>query len=321
MNRRWVVCATLAAALLAGCARPPAAPAELTIAVVPKAVAHQFWTTVKAGAEAAGRELGAQILWKGPSSELDLAAQKSIVEDFTTQQVSAIVLAACDASGMVETVKQAEAAGVPVITIDSGLNWDGVRSLVATDNVAAARLAGEELIKLIGGQGKVGLIPFVKGAASSEDREQGFREAIQAKPGVTLAATDYSESDEAKGKAVAQDMLTSTPDLAGIFAANEPGVVGAANALTEMGKAGQVKLVGYDASPTELSLLERGVVQALAVQDPFKMGYEGVKHAVNAARGQPVQPRVDTGVTIVTQANLATPAVQQLLHPTGPQTP
>lgn len=320
--------------LLLGCApKPPAevvptptnpepptaaAPAEtLTVAVVPKAVSQQFWTTIKSGAEAAGKELGAEVIWKGPNAETDIAGQRSIVEDFITQKVSAIVLAATDADALVETIKQAEAAGIPVITIDSGVNYDQVRSLVATDNVAGAKLAGEHLIELIGGEGDVGLIPFVQGAASSQQREDGFRQAVDAADKVRLAAVDYSKSDEGTAKNVTQDMLTSHPTLAGIFAANEAGVVGAANALREMNKAGAVKLVGFDASPAEVKLLEDGVVQALVVQDPYNMGYLGVKSAVQAAKGETVETRVDTGVTLVTKENLQTPEVQRLLNPSA----
>ncbi len=296
---------------------PPAKGGKLTIAVIPKAVSQQFWTTVRMGADAMGQEGNAQIIWKGPSSETDIAGQKSIVEDFITQKVSAIVLAACDADALVETIKKAEAAGVPVITIDSGVKWDEVRSLVATDNVAGAKKAGETLVELIGGHGPVALIPFVKGAASSEQREEGFKAALKEAKGIELVATRYSESDVGKGKSVTQDILTSQPDLAGIFAANEGGAVGAANALKEMGKAGKVKLVGFDGSPDEIELLKQGVIQALVIQDPYKMGHEGVRQALQAAAGKPVEKRVDTGVVVVTKANLESPEVQKLLNPGG----
>ena len=287
----------------------------LRIAVVPKATAHQFWTTVKAGAEAGGQEAGAEIIWKGPSAETDYAGQISIVQDFVTQKVDAIVLAATDSDALVDAVKQAEEAGVKVIAIDSGINYPDLRSYVATDNVAAAKLAGETLIQLIGGQGKVGLIPFVKGAGSSEEREQGFKDAVAAATGVELAATDYSDSSAAKAKDVTQDMLTRVPDLAGIFGANEPGAVGAAQALKEMNKAGQVKLVGFDGSPEEVQLLEDGVIDALVLQDPYRMGKLGVETAIAAIQGEVVATRIDTGVTVVTKENLQTEEVQKLLNP------
>ncbi|MCC7491676.1 MAG: ABC transporter substrate-binding protein [Fimbriimonadaceae bacterium] len=294
-----------------------AAAGGIQIAVIPKAVSHEFWTTVKAGAEAAAAAGGATIVWRGPDSETQIDRQKAILEDAVTQGVKAVVLAACDAEALVDSVQAAEQAGVPVITIDSGLAWDGVRSLVATDNVAAAKQGGETLFKLLGGKGEVGLIPFVKGAASSEDREQGFKEALAAAPGIKLVATRYSESDVGKAKSAAEDMLTSQPNLAGIFAANEPGAIGAANALNEMGKAGKVKLVGYDGSPTEVELLKAGVIQALVVQDPYKMGFQGVEQALAAIAGKAVEKRVDTGVVVITKENLETPQVQKLLNPSG----
>lgn len=320
------------ALLLAGCrsgptgevSTPPAAPRDTTaapatkyrIAVVPKGVAHQFWTTVKAGADAAAAEEQADVLWKGPDAETDIATQKGIIEDFITQKVDAIVMAACDADALVPTVLQAQQANIPVITIDSGVNTE-VISHVATDNVAGGRIAGETLFQLIDGKGEVGLIPFVQGAASSEDREKGFKEAVKANIGIKLVATDYSDSDVGKAKDVTADMLTAHPNLVGIFAANEPGAIGAANAISERGKADQIKLVAFDGSPDEVKLLEEGVIHALVVQDPFKMGYQGVKQALRAIRGETCEPRVDTGVTVVTKQNLHDPEVQKLLNPTA----
>jgi ribose transport system substrate-binding protein len=295
-------------------AEVPSAPSKV-IAVVPKAVAHQFWTTIKAGAEDAAAAAGAKVEWNGPDSESNTNAQRAILEDYVTAKVDAIVMAACDAKGMVATAEKAEAAGIPVITIDSGLAWEKVRCLVATDNVAAAKTAGEELIKRIGGKGKVGLIPFLKGAASSEDREQGFKQAVTGNKDVQLVATLYSDSEISKAATVTADMLNGNPDLAGIFAANEPGVVGAANAIKSQGKAGKVVLVGFDGSPTEVDLLKEGVVSALILQDPYKMGFEGVRQALLAITGKPVEKRVDTGVFVLTKDNLDTPDAQRLLNP------
>ncbi|MBI2301059.1 MAG: ABC transporter substrate-binding protein [Armatimonadetes bacterium] len=298
-------------------AAAPNAPATgaIRIAVVPKGVAHQFWTTVKAGAEAAAKEGGAEIAWKGPDVETDVARQKSIIEDFVTQRVSAIVMAACDADALVPTIEQAEAAGIPVITIDSGVKTD-VRSLVAPDNVAGGKIAGETLFKLIGGSGEVALIPFVQGAASSEDREKGFKQAVDAAKdkGVKLVASRYCDSDAGKAKDITADILTAHPKLAGIFAANEPGAIGAANGLAEAHKSGKVKLVAYDGAPPEVKLLREGVIQALILQDPYRMGFLGVQQALKAIKGGTADKRVDTGVTVVTSANVDSAEVQKLLN-------
>jgi ribose transport system substrate-binding protein len=206
-------------------------------------------------------------------------------------------------------------AKIPVVTIDSGVKSDLPVSLVATDNVAGAKAAAETLAKLIGESGKVGLIPFVPGAATSEMREEGFKEGLKAYPNIELVATLYSMSDVAKGMDVTQDMLTAHPDLKGIFAANESGAIGAAQAIKAAGKTGEVKLVAFDASDEEIASLKGGAIQALVVQNPFKMGYMGVQAVVDAIHGKPVDKRIDTGVTVVTMENLNNPDIQKLLYP------
>lgn len=287
------------------------------IAVVPKGVAFDFWLAVKAGAEKAGREEGAKILWKGPHEETDVALQKSIIENFITQKVDAIVMAACDSRALVPTVRRALKAGIPVITIDSGLNPDISLCFVATDNLKAAKSAADVLAKLIGYEGEVGLIPFVPGAETSILREKGFKEGLKKYPKIKLVSVLYSYSDASKAMAATEDMLTSHPNIKGIFAANEPGAIGCARALKARGLAGKVKLVAFDAAPTEIEELKAGTVQALIVQNPFKMGYLGVKMAVKAIKGEKIPRRIDTGVAVVTMENFNEPRIQRLLYPLG----
>jgi len=331
----WVVLLTAVTCVTNGCggsAGPaPAAPEQqpggnaaaspvntgktLQVAVIPKGLTHQFWVSVHRGAEAAGREAGAEILWQGPAKETDIDKQITIIQDMLTRKVNAMVLAACDADALVGMVEQVAAAGIPVVMIDSGVNSEVPVATAATDNVAAARLAAKTLADLIGGQGDVGLIPFVAGAATSEAREKGFREGLRDFPGMRLVSVQYSQSDAAIGMNVTADMLAANSGLKGIFAANEAGAIGAAQALRAAGRAGDVKLVAFDASEEEVNALKEGVIQALIVQNPYKMGYEGVKAALAALRGEQVPKVIDTGVTVVTRDNLNTPEVQALLNP------
>ena len=323
MKRIAVVMITLG--LLAGCGgqsptQQDAGAAEakdepLEIAVIPKGLAHQFWLTVKAGAEAAGDEFGAEILWQGPAKETEIVKQINIVQDMINRHIDGLVLAACDENALIPTIEQAMNQDIPVITIDSGVKSDLPLSFVATDNVAGAKLAAETLVELIGGSGAVGLIPFVPGAATSEMREQGFVEGIKQFPEVELVATLYCHSDVAKAMDVTQDMLTANADLKGIFAANEAAAIGSAQAIRAAGKAGEVKLVAFDASEEEISGLKDGTIQALVVQNPFKMGYDGVKAAIDAMHDRPVPKRIDTGVTVVTMENFNKPEIQKLLYP------
>ena len=296
---------------------PPAAaaPEKPEIAVIPKGLAHQFWLTVKAGADAAGAELNADIIWQGPAKETEIEKQISIIDDMITRGVDGIVMAACDENALIPTLDKAIAAGIKVVTIDSGVKSDAPLSFVATDNVAAAKAAADALAKLIGGPGKVGLIPFVPGAATSELREQGFKEGVAANPGLELVATLYCHSDVAKAMDAARDMMTANPELKGIFAANEAAAIGAAQAIRTAGKQGQVFLVAFDAAEEEVAALREGVIQALIVQNPFNMGYLGVKTALDALAGKPVEKRVDTGVLVVTKENIDTPEVQKIINP------
>ncbi len=295
---------------------PTGAGAEgYRIAVVPKGTTHTFWRTVQAGAQKAGGELNAEILWNGPAKETDRAGQIAIIEDFISAKVDALVMAACDAKALVPTVRQALEAGIPVITIDSGISTDDALSFVATDNVKGAEQAGEKLAELIGEEGEVGLIPFIKGAATSDMREEGFRKAIARYPNITIASTLYSQSSASDGMKAAENMLTSNPGLKGIFAANEPGAIGAAQAIKQRKLVGKVKLVAFDAADAEIRALEEGVIQALVVQDPFEMGYEGVRLAVDAIQGKEVPKVFDTGVALVTLENMDDPEIHKLLYP------
>jgi len=288
---------------------------KLSILVSPKGLEHSFWLTVKAGADSAGEEFNVDIIWRGPVRETDVPTQISILEDYLNKKVDAIVLAATDAKGIIPYVQKAVDAKIPVITIDSGVESDLPLSFVATDNVAAARRAAQALAELIGDKGEVACIPFVPGAATSVMREQGFSDEIKNHPGIRLVALQYSQSDVATAMAVTEDILTAHHDLAGIFGANEASALGIMQAIKNRGLAGKVKVVGFDASDNEIQALRDGLVQALIVQDPFKMGYLGVKYAVDAVHGKAVPKRVDTGVYVVTNENLDSPEIQKLLHP------
>lgn len=318
VKRFWLI-PVLILVMASGCGRERAKSSEWRIAVVPKGTTQSFWLAVKAGAEDAAKEFGAKTTWKGPAKETDVAGQKRIIENFINQKVDALVMAACNETALIPTVEQADKSGIPTVTIDSGVKSNVPKSFVATDNMAGARKAAEVLAGLIGKKGEVGLIPFVKGAATSNMREDGFKREIAKCKSIKLVSVLYSNSDIMQGIRATEDMLTAHPKLAGIFTANEGGAVGAARALDLRRLGGKVKLVAFDAAQAEINALEKGTIQALVVQNPYRMGYEGVKAAVRVLRGGRVPRRIDTGVTVVTKANLNDPEIQKLLYPTRPK--
>jgi ribose transport system substrate-binding protein len=311
----FVVMVLLILAILSGCGREQSG--KLRILVSPKGLVHNFWMSVKAGADSAGKTLDVEIIWKGPAMETDIPGQISILEDYINKRVDAIVIAATDSRALIPTLEEASNRGIKVITIDSGVDSDIPLSFVASDNIKAANIAADVLVELIGGRGQVACIPFIPGAETSIWRETGFKQGLENYPDVDLVAVQYSQADVATAMAVTENILTAWPELDGIFAANESGAIGAAQALIARNLQGKVKLVVFDAAPNEIDALKSGVIQALIVQQPFEMGYQGVKVAVDAINGKQVDKRIDTGIKVVTLDNIDEPEILKTLNPTG----
>ena len=287
------------------------------IAVIPKGTTHVYWNSVHAGAAKAAKELGVIIHWQGPLKEDDRQVQIQTVQNFISRGVDAIALAPLDARSLVPVVKAAGGKDIPVIIFDSDLGSDAYRSFVATDNQEGGRLAARRLAEAVGGKGKVILLRYAEGSASTTHREEGFlAEMKNLEPAIQLlSANQYAGVTMEKAYQVAQNLLNRYPDVDGVFCANEVSTQAVLRALQTAKKTGKVKLVGFDANETLVNALRTGEVHGLAVQDPFGMGYLAVKTAVQALQGQTVSRRIDTGVTMVTPENMAEPAVNALLHP------
>jgi ribose transport system substrate-binding protein len=287
------------------------------IAVIPKGTTHFYWKSVKAGADQAGKELGVEIDWKGPIQENDRSQQKGIVEQFVGDKVDAIVLAPLDDKALVNPVREATAAKIPVVIIDSGLQGEVGKdfvSFVATDNHKAGAMAGEQLVTLLGGKGKIVLLRYMEGSASTNEREAGFLEVIHKHPDMTLLVENrYGGATAAEAQTASMNLLDQIKQADGIFCPNESSTFGMLLTLKQSGLAGKIKFVGFDATPQLVDALKAGEIDALISQDPVKMGYEGVRMAVAAIKKQPVLPRIDTGVYVITKANLEDPAVKKLL--------
>ncbi len=318
--------AALALPLLAGCAKEQPAstggtgPQGISIAVIPKGTANSYWQTVKLGAEAAGKSANVKIIFNGPAQETDITGQIDILNTEVNAGVKGIVLAACDSHALLPPVLLAVQRGIPVVTIDSGLDpaHDPSYCYIATDNVKGGAKAADALAAAMGGKGKVGVLGFIQGAASNDQRIQGFVQELKKYPGMQVVSTLYDDSDTNKAVNQTTNMLTAHPDLAGIYAANQPGGQGAANVLKQTGRAGKIKLVSFDASDEEVQDLTSGSIEGLVVQNPYEMGYQGVMQVMQALKDAPAQHKfIDSGVTVITPKNLNTPAIQKLLHPSG----
>ena len=311
--------------LLAACTNGPApnTKKKLTIAVIPKGTTHEFWKSIHAGSIKAANELTAagtqvEVIWKGPLREDDREQQIQVVEGFAAQGVNGIVLAPLDDRALVRPVADAKRAGVPTVIIDSGLQSKDFVSFVATDNRKGGSLAAERMGQLLNGKGKVLVLRYAEGSASTSEREAGFIDTIKQKfPEIDLVSTDqYAGATRDTAKRASENLLNRFGDeVQGIFTPNESSTAGMLLALQDIGKAGKVSFVGFDVSQQFIDALNAGQLHGIVVQNPFNMGYLGVKTMVESLTGKSVADRIDTGVMLVTKENMASPEVNELLHP------
>lgn len=307
----------LAAAGAAGAAACGADRGLPVLGVVPKGTNHTFWQSVHAGAIKAGEEFGLEILWNAPQLEIDSARQISIVENLITRQVDGIVLAPVDEDALVSVVHRAADRGIPVAIFDSAINTDRIITFVVTDNYQGGVMAAERMGAILGGQGKVGVIGFMPGSASTMKREAGFVETVERRfPGIEIAGgVRFNMADRAKALAEAENLLTAHPDLAGFFADNESSVDGTVQAVKQRGLAGQVKIIGFDASETLVADMRAGVIDSIVVQDPFRMGYESTRQMALHLQGGETVAHIDSGAYLLDAGNVDAPEMQAVVFP------
>jgi len=296
---------------------------KLTIAVIPKGTSHEFWKSIHAGSIKAARELSSaamevDVIWKGPLREDDREQQIQVVEGFTAQNVNGIVLAPLDDRALARPVEEAKTAGVPTVIIDSALQSNAIVSFVATDNRKGGMLAADRLGQLLEGKGKVILLRYAEGSASTQEREDGFLQEMKQKyPDVQLISTDqYAGATRDTAKRASENLLNRFgEDVQGIFCPNESTTAGMLSALQDSGKAGKVMFVGFDSSQMFIDAMRAKQLHGIVVQNPFNMGYLGVRTMFDSLQGKPVEKRIDTGVTMITLDNLDGAEMQALLHP------
>jgi ribose transport system substrate-binding protein len=318
MRRNPIFHGAILGYLLAACARPSGSPV-LSLAVIPKGTTHVFWKAVERGAKEAGQELGVEVLWKGPLVENDRAQQIQLVQQFVSQKVDGIALAPLDHAALVGPVAQARAAGIPVVIYDSALDGEAPRdfaSTVSTDNEKGGRMAGEELAKRMGSAGgKVVVLRYLAGSASTASREEGCLAVLRARSSIEIAVENrYGGATAGEAKTEALNLAGALRKAAGIFCPNESSTMGMLLALRELDLAGKVRFVGFDASPPLVDALRSGEIDALVVQDPRKMGNLAVKTLVAAIRKEKIEASIDTGAAMVTKDDLEKPEIRRLLE-------
>ncbi|MCD9025874.1 substrate-binding domain-containing protein [Cohnella silvisoli] len=285
------------------------------IVLIVKSKEGEFWNTVKMGAEAAATEFNVKLIFDGTTDEADVKSQIDLVNKYLAYGTNGLILAANDYTKLAPSVAKADRLGVPVVTIESEVNSPEVRSFIGIDNYEAGRQAALKMKELTDSKGRFIILNFVKGSRNAEQREKGIRDEWAATPGMQVVESAYCNSDSTRCGELTKELLDKHSDIDGILALNAAASIGAAEQLRSMQRDGEIKLVAFDNTPEELEWLQEGIIQATLIQNPFSMGYLGVKTAVEAMNRQSVPKKIDTGTKVIDAENMFWSDNQKMLFP------
>lgn len=294
---------------------PTAAPRTNShvIAVIPKLTNTVFWQAVLAGAKEAGKDFGYQIIWEGPDRETNSARQIQIVDEAIVRQVAGVVIAPVDRMELIPSVDKLADLRIPCAIVDSGVETVNFLCFAATHNSEGGALAARRMGKILNGKGNVIVVRHLPGSHATVKRVSGFVETLaQEFPDIKIVDSQSGQDTAEAAKKVTEEMLARNPDVQGLFACNVDVSVGALQALVAQNRT-QIKMVAFDPDKSLLDGMRAGQVDSIMLQNPYKMGYEGVKAVALNLKGEFVPRMIDTGVEIVTDETLTEPKILRLL--------
>ena len=299
---------------------PAIAQTKPTIPVIVKDMTSAYWRTVLAGARKAGQDLGVNVVELGAQSESDVSGQISILANAVASNPTAIVIAPAQFAALGKPIDEA-AKKVKIIGIESAADTKAMTSLVATDNVKAGRAAAEALAAAItktygDTEGNIVIITAMPGVAALDQRAKGFKEVIAEKyRALDLVADKVADGKPATVINIMKDLIANTADLRGVFASDPIMTQAVGQAVAESKSGDKINIIGVGSDEKLVKLLQADTIAGLVVEDPFRMGYDGVKAALAASKGEQPAANVDTGATLVTKGNMSSARSQELLNP------
>jgi len=298
-----------------GAGKEESSTTKMYIPMISKGFQHQFWQAVKSGAEKAAAELNVEITFEGTETESQVDKQLEMLQVALDKKPSAIGFAALDSQASIPLLQQAKDNGIPIIAFDSGVDSDIPVSLVTTDNVAAAGKAADKMAELIGGEGEIAVIAHDQTSRTGIDRRDGFVNRIKEKyPNITIVDTQYGGGDHLKSTDLAKAIMQAHSNLKGIFGTNEGSAIGVINAVMEMKAEGKVTVIGYDSGKAQIDAIKNGVMAGAISQNPVGIGYETIKAAVAAAKGETVAEKIDSGFVWYDSTNIDSEEVRAVIY-------
>jgi ribose transport system substrate-binding protein len=299
---------------------PAAAQTKPTVPVIVKDMTSPYWQAVLAGARKAGQDLGVNVVELGAQSENDVSGQINILDTAVASNPAAIVIAPTQFAALREPIDEA-AKKVKIIGLESTTDTSAMTSLLATDNVNAGRIAADALAAAItksfaDTEGDIAIITAISGVVSLEQRVKGFKDVVAAKyRALNIAADKVADGKPGTVREIMNELIAKDGDLRGVFASDPITAEVVAQAVSEKTAGDQINIVAVGSDENLIKLLQGDVIAGIVVADPFRMGYDGVKTALAASKGEPVSANVDTGAFLVTKANLSSARSQELLKP------
>ncbi|MEM5530252.1 ABC transporter substrate-binding protein [Gammaproteobacteria bacterium AS21] len=312
-SRRTLVSLVSAVSILAA-SSVVKADEQLYIPLISKGFQHQFWQAVKQGADQAATEFNVRVTFEGPDTEAQVDRQIDMLAAALANKPDAIGFAALDSQAAIPLLRKAEKAGIPIIAFDSGVKSDIPVTTATTDNLAASALAADKMAELIGSKGKVAVVAHSQTGTTGVDRRDGFLNRMKdTYPNIEVVTVQYGDGDQLKSTEIARAILTSYPDLAGVFGTNEGSAVGVVNAVREA-KVENVVIIGFDSGSAQMDAIRNGLMAGAITQNPVGIGYETVKAAVQTLKGEAVPSIIDTGFYYYTSKNIDDPKIAAVLY-------
>ena len=288
---------------------------EVYIPLVSKGFQHQFWQAVKQGAEKAAAEFGVRINFVGPELESQVDIQMNMLQTELGKNPTALGFAALDSRAAVPLLRQASLRGIPIIAFDSGVDSDIPLTTITTDNKAAAALAADKMAEAIGGSGKVALVVHDQTSRTGMDRRDGFLERMASRyPNIQVLEVQYGGGDHLRSAEIAKAVINANPDLKGYYGSNEGSAIGVVNAINELGISGRIAVIGFDSGKAQLDAIRSGLMYGAVQQNPVGIGYETVRAAVRALRGETLPTIIDSGFVWADRSNLDSAEVKAVVY-------
>ncbi len=296
---------------------------KFTIALVPGLTTDAFYITMHKGAEAAAKAVGADLVFQG-APEFNAVLQAPVLDAVIARHPDAILIAPTDKVQLVQPLKKAADAGIPVITVDTFIgsgqyqtgagDADFPLAYIASDNVLGGKMAARALAKAIGDKGKVYVSNVKPGVSTTDQREEGFKEEMKAHPGIKVLETQFNDDDANKAASQMQSVYARNSDLSGVFGANLFSALGAANGVQQAGQMGKIKVIAFDAPTTIVGNIKSGLIDGAIAQHPAEIGYFGVMAAYAHLTGQSIPTMIGTGFTVMDKANIDEPEVAKFIY-------